>query len=172
MRKNEPCPFCNRDDELSVQPDKEGRRIYAYHVHCGVCGCNGRNNYPIGWCETPEAAWEAWNHRGSVRPVFDLAASQSQLFSIEPHGPGGQYALYHGRDMHHHGARLCNLYDFDSAGERTRKSIVDALNANAHLGPPRLAEEFIGELEKLVDSMRDELHRSYRIIAALRCGKD
>jgi hypothetical protein len=72
------CPFCGKNDALEVLPDSHDNDtpafnshfVYAYHVHCHHCGCNGRNNYPIGWCETEEAAIEAWNHRGSIRPEF------------------------------------------------------------------------------------------------------
>lgn len=59
------CPFCKGTD-LVVLPDKsedEPTRIYAYHVMCRDCHCHGRNHYPIGWCETKEAAIEAWNDR-------------------------------------------------------------------------------------------------------------
>jgi len=65
------CPFCGLDDALKVFPDyseDEPDHIIAYHVKCRHCGARGRNNYPIGWCESEEAAWEAWLHRGSVRP--------------------------------------------------------------------------------------------------------
>lgn len=49
-------------------------------------------------------------------------------YSIEPHGQPGEYALYFGRDMHHHGANLCKLSEFDAKGEESRKMIVAALN--------------------------------------------
>lgn len=66
------CPFCGKNDALTVEPDRseDGCRKYAFHVHCHHCGCNGRNVYPIGWCENVNAAIEAWNHRGSIRPEF------------------------------------------------------------------------------------------------------
>ena len=63
------CPFCHKNDALLISPDyseEKPRKIYAYHVHCHHCGCNGRNMYAIGWCETPEAAIEAWQDRGPV----------------------------------------------------------------------------------------------------------
>jgi hypothetical protein len=62
------CPFCHKSDALTVEPDcdEEDSRIYAYHVHCHHCGCNGRNVYLIGLCETHEAAIEAWNDRGPI----------------------------------------------------------------------------------------------------------
>ncbi|MCK9576854.1 MAG: hypothetical protein M0R51_13195 [Clostridia bacterium] len=49
-------------------------------------------------------------------------------YSIEPHGEEGQYALYYGRDCQHHGARLCNLYDFDMNKDKVIRDICDALN--------------------------------------------
>lgn len=49
-------------------------------------------------------------------------------YSIEPHGQPGEYALYFGRDQHHHGANLCKLSEFDAKGEESRKMIVAALN--------------------------------------------
>ena len=60
-----PCPFCDRSD-LIVHEDvseDEPKRVYAYHVFCRDCHCHGRNNYRIGWCESPSAAIEAWNDR-------------------------------------------------------------------------------------------------------------
>ena len=128
------CPFCGKGDALTIEKDvgEEGD-VYAYHVECGHCGCHGRNNYPIGWCESEQEAVEAWNHRGSIRPELFFSANQAEKYSIEKHGPDGQYALYFGRDMNHHGARLCNLYDFDRNENATREAIVDALNNNAHL---------------------------------------
>lgn len=170
--KHSACPFCYKDDQLSVDVDRdedEGR-VYAYHVHCGHCGCRGRNNWPIGWCETPEQAWEAWDYRGSVRMEMMPAAGPGNQFSIEQHGPGGQYALYIGRDNFHHGMRLCNLYDFGKNDNATRKAIVEALNNNAHLKESGI--EMAADLKKIIDEMRDELFTSQRIISALRVGVD
>lgn len=136
MGSHAACPFCGNTDKLNVYPDKaedDDDRIYAYHIHCEVCGCNGRNTYPIGWCETPEAAWEAWDHRGSVRPQIAFASTMFEKYSIEPHGPSGQYVLHFGRNATFHGLNLCTLYDFDRNGEATRKAIVEALNSNLHL---------------------------------------
>lgn len=128
------CPFCGQND-LSILPDKdeEDGHVYSYHVHCNTCGARGRNNYPIGWCESEEQAKEAWNHRGSVKPLIFYESNDRQKFSIEPHGQDGQYALYVGRDVSHHGLRLCNLYDFDKNRESTISMIVKALNNNKHL---------------------------------------
>jgi len=53
---------------------------------------------------------------------------ENQTFCIEPHGDG--YALYHGRDLNHHGMNLCKLSEFDGNGEFTRTIIVNALNDN------------------------------------------
>lgn len=62
------CPFCKKNDALTVEPDRDkDGRVYAYHVHCHHCGCNGRNRYPIGWCESPEAAVEAWEDCVTVK---------------------------------------------------------------------------------------------------------
>lgn len=60
-------------------------------------------------------------------------SNERQKFTIEPHGPDGQFALYIGRDNNHHGFRLCNLYDFDMNKKETIDSIVTALNNNLHL---------------------------------------
>jgi Lar family restriction alleviation protein len=66
-----PCPFCGGKD-LVIREDKSGdepeddptdQRTYAYHVFCRGCHAHGRNNYPIGWCESEQAAIEAWNDR-------------------------------------------------------------------------------------------------------------
>lgn len=137
------CPFCGTNDDLKVRPDfseDEPEKIIAYHVECGICGCKGRNAYPIGWCETEESAIRAWEHRGSIRPVNALPSASSILkFSFEPHGPAGQYALYHGRTPDREGRKICNLYDFSfnvgngSTSKEIMKEIVDALNNNAHL---------------------------------------
>lgn len=50
------------------------------------------------------------------------------IFTIEPHGKPGNFALYSGRDNHHHGLRLCNINDLDMNGDKTLKMIEDALN--------------------------------------------
>jgi hypothetical protein len=50
-------------------------------------------------------------------------------YTIETHGEKGNYALYAGRDNEHHGARLCNLNDFDMYEAETIAYIVKALNA-------------------------------------------
>jgi Lar family restriction alleviation protein len=61
-----PCPFCGRND-LVIREDKsedgDSTITYAYYVFCRDCHCHGRNNYPIGWCESEQAAIEAWNDR-------------------------------------------------------------------------------------------------------------
>jgi len=49
-------------------------------------------------------------------------------YSIEPHGKEGNYVLYYGRDMYHHGLNLCTLSDFDKNESDTIKKICDALN--------------------------------------------
>lgn len=48
-------------------------------------------------------------------------------FSLERHGDG--YALYHGRDIDHHGYRLCNINDFDITKDNTLKVIDTGLFA-------------------------------------------
>lgn len=65
LKQSLPCPFCGSTD-LSVEPDKtedDNDRIYAYHVFCHDCQARGRNEYPISWCESEQAAIEAWNDR-------------------------------------------------------------------------------------------------------------
>lgn len=60
-----PCPFCGKDDDLSVRDMVnviEGD-TYARAVICGHCFCVGRHVYPIGWTESDEEAIEAWNDR-------------------------------------------------------------------------------------------------------------
>lgn len=52
----------------------------------------------------------------------------SSLYSIEPHGEEGTYALYQGRSAVTHGMRLCNLSDFDHTGAKLRDFLVDCLN--------------------------------------------
>lgn len=54
--------------------------------------------------------------------------TKGKEWSIEPHGAEGTFALYQGRDYGHHGARLCNLSDFDCNGEKTRGLIMSTLN--------------------------------------------
>lgn len=74
-----PCPFCGTSDALHIFEDKsedDPNWTIAYHVECGHCGCHGRNNYPIGWCESEQEAREAWNHRGSIRPMYANPAPQ------------------------------------------------------------------------------------------------
>ena len=58
---------------------------------------------------------------------WDKSDTESK-YSIEPHGEEGQYTLYYGRDCQHHGARLCNLYDFDMNKDKVIRDICDALN--------------------------------------------
>lgn len=62
------CPFCRRNDMLTIETDisSEDGRLYAYHVLCRNCGCRGRNRFRIGWCETRLSAIEAWQDRGSI----------------------------------------------------------------------------------------------------------
>jgi len=60
-----PCPFCQGTD-LSIRKDyaeDDPSHSYAMHVFCNDCHAHGRNNYPIGWCESETAAAEAWNDR-------------------------------------------------------------------------------------------------------------
>jgi Lar family restriction alleviation protein len=60
-----PCPFCGGTD-LIVDTDyarDDDIRAYAYHIFCNDCHATGRNQYPIGWCESEEMAIEAWNDR-------------------------------------------------------------------------------------------------------------
>lgn len=61
-----PCPFCGRDDYLSVLksgPKNPHNSPHAHFVYCGVCHSQGRCTYPIGWVESEKAAEEAWNDR-------------------------------------------------------------------------------------------------------------
>lgn len=106
LKNAEPCPFCRTNQSLHIGEDKseEDQRTYAYHVYCGICGAKGRNHYPIGWCESPEQAIEAWNDRG--QPTLH------QDYHLEPLGPDGQFALYNGKTPRNPGRRLCLMYDF------------------------------------------------------------
>lgn len=73
-----PCPFCGGKD-LTYHEDTsedEPTMKYAWHVFCRDCHCHGRNNFPIGWCESKEAAAEAWNLRGHLRHRIDDIEAQ------------------------------------------------------------------------------------------------
>jgi Lar family restriction alleviation protein len=69
--KADPCPFCAGND-LSIRQDMtaDGSFPYAMYVFCHTCHARGRNHYKIGWCETEEAAVEAWNDRKLPKPVL------------------------------------------------------------------------------------------------------
>ena len=56
-------------------------------------------------------------------------ADDSKDWTIEPHGPEGQFALYEGRNGHLHGLRLCNLSDFDGNREKTLRAILEGHSA-------------------------------------------
>lgn len=130
LKQAAPCPFCKTNQSLYIGEDKsedddEDPRTFAYHVGCGICGAKGRNRYPIGWCETPEQAVEAWNDRGE--PML------SQDYHLEPLGPEGQFALYNGRTPRHPGQRLCLMYDFGYnrvEAHRFRTHLVELLNGS------------------------------------------
>jgi hypothetical protein len=69
-----------------------------------------------------------------AKNLIENKAEQKDIigpYSIEPHGPIGNYALYYQRDNNHHGYRLLNLNDGDSSMQSTLKLIVDALNSFA-----------------------------------------
>lgn len=60
-----PCPFCGGTD-LEIRPEvseDDSTHVCTFHVFCQDCHARGRNNYPIGWCETVQQAIEAWNDR-------------------------------------------------------------------------------------------------------------
>lgn len=62
-----------------------------------------------------------------------------KTYSIEEHGDKN-YALYSGRDMNHHGYRLCNINDFDMNMEHTLNLLRIALSAVEKLSVDSLAE--------------------------------
>lgn len=100
-----PCPFC-KQSVLTILPNKseDDGFIYAYHVYCKTCGTSGRNRHPIGWCETPESAAEAWNDRGEPEVV--------SAYSIKPHLSNGEYAIFKGEQSHSAGRPICVLSGF------------------------------------------------------------
>ncbi len=68
MIKNDilPCPFCGNEKDFKIVPEyaeDDPTWIVTYHVYCKWCHARGRNCYPIGWCESEQAAIEAWNDR-------------------------------------------------------------------------------------------------------------
>jgi Lar family restriction alleviation protein len=71
-----PCPFCGGNN-LTIRKDFSKYEVvnwYAMHVFCTDCHACGRNNYPIGWCESERAASDAWNDRnGNVDDLVDAA---------------------------------------------------------------------------------------------------
>lgn len=71
-----PCPFCGGKDLTYRQDRTEGvpEFVYAYHVFCNDCHCHGGNNFPIGWCESEDAAADRWNLRGFKSHSQALAA--------------------------------------------------------------------------------------------------
>jgi hypothetical protein len=76
MTEIDPCPLCGNKKDLIVLPDfseDEPTRIYAYHVFCQHCHTHGRNCYPIGWCESEQAAIEAWNDR------YDMGGNMNEI---------------------------------------------------------------------------------------------
>lgn len=116
------CPFCLVDDSCKVVK-RFVNGVDAYSVSCVACGASGPIKTAAGVCLTPELAIEAWQKDGIK--TFNAEPSR---YSIEPHGVAGSYALYVGRSMSAHGARLCNLSDFDANGEAVRGMIISALN--------------------------------------------
>lgn len=64
-----PCPFCHGTDLVYRKDyaEDDPTHAYAIHVFCQDCHTHGRNNYPIGWCETEEMAADAWNDREPPR---------------------------------------------------------------------------------------------------------
>jgi Lar family restriction alleviation protein len=71
-----PCPFCggNRLVICKDHSEDDPSNWYAMHVFCTECHARGRNNYPIGWCESERAASDAWNDRnGNVDDLIDAA---------------------------------------------------------------------------------------------------
>jgi len=79
-------------------------------------------------------------------------------YSIEPHGPPGQYALYFGRSPHFHGYNLCAVLDFDANGENTRRMLVDSLNDfPGALHQIQELQESLDQKNALILEMQDEL---------------
>ena len=128
----ERCLSCGDSRHLSIVSDEEDGRVFAYHVECDNCGARGRNRTRIGWCESEKEAAEAWNDRTVALSEKTLISNQiAHHYSIEPHGPSGEFALYLGRSISSHGFRLCQLSDFSHDGEKIRVDILLGLNTLA-----------------------------------------
>jgi len=81
-----PCPFCCGSD-LTVQKDfseDDPTQWISMHVFCRGCYARGRNHYRIGWCESEQAAVEAWNDRSgpSTATEADILAIRKVLRNV------------------------------------------------------------------------------------------
>ncbi len=59
---------------------------------------------------------------------FKVGPHEPDVYSAEPHGPDGQWALYSGRSQWHHGLRLCNITEVDPKDPNLPRRIAWALN--------------------------------------------
>lgn len=153
LRKKEGLAIEDFARELNGHVMNEGRKAASQG--------RARTENPHGLSNQREAArrtaWDAgWIYVAGAdrlrRAVEDekmrlegsLPVDPSAGYSIEQHGPLGQYALYFGRGPTSHGLNLCTLTDFDFGirGEEARKAIVDALGGLRpdHRGPYKLVQ--------------------------------
>lgn len=61
-----PCPFCKKSELKYIAVFSEDEPIFqiGWQVFCEVCHARGPASTRIGWCETTDAARDAWNRRG------------------------------------------------------------------------------------------------------------
>jgi hypothetical protein len=69
-------------------------------------------------------------------PVAGGEPTDERQFTVEPHGGHGHYAIYRGRDMHHHGWNLGHLSE---TTPEVVAMIERALNAALSVGEPKAA---------------------------------
>lgn len=147
LRKKEDLAVTAFAKELNLHVMNEGRKAATNGI--------SRSENPHGLSSPQEFArrtvWDAgWIYVAGPERLREETQQQKKAlsalpvdpeagYSIEPHGPEGQYALYLGRGPGSHGLNLCALSDFDAAskGETERQILVNVLNGGFSPTPSR-----------------------------------
>ncbi len=99
-------------------------------------------------------------------PIMGDFKQPAGVWTIEPHGPEGQFALYEGRSPLFHGSRLCNLSDFDANGAKTMARIVSTAQPRGDVDVEGIIRAHMNSMPVNYDLLTESIHLAAKINAA------
>jgi Lar family restriction alleviation protein len=152
-----PCPFCG-GTEFYVGKDfceDEPTRWYALHVRCQTCYAKGRNHYQIGWCESEEAAREAWNDRIRAETAKNSGEVVGWFVKIQLWRDDHHRIIWHAQRNEEEAREYAKFHN----GEAVQLALATPANSRAKNSGEVITDE---QLERSIDAFDANVGKGFR----------